>query len=261
MNEVEGVQSPHTLDAKKRDLQSFMSWFAAENGHLMIEEWLPRDTQAYLNYLERAGRAAATINRALAVLRHFSRWVIEQEGSPFRFGLPTRKIKELAVDEPTAKKLSRQELNALFRAADVLVKVEEERKNGRPRRNRAILGVLYYTGMRVSELCALRLSQYDGTYLRNPRRKGKSRTKKFYLNSECRRLLDDYLETERREDREHGAADLLFAPYGSNAPLTRQSVTNILDHLAEEANKRRKVNKIHIHPHKLRHTFGSEVRE
>ena len=42
--EVEGVQSPHTAEAKRRDLGSFMQWYADANGHLAIEEWLPRDT-------------------------------------------------------------------------------------------------------------------------------------------------------------------------------------------------------------------------
>lgn len=264
--EVEGVQSPHTTEAKRRDLGNFMQWYADVNGHLTIEEWLPRDTQGFLNSLERKGRAPTTINRAFAVLRRFTRWVHDQPDSPFRFGLPTKGIKELAVDEPEAKKLSRREINALFKASDMLV-LTETRKNARPRRNRAILALLYYTGLRVSELCALKRDQYDGKHLHNIHRKGKARTKQFYVSVECRRQLDDYLEIERPKDDPENASEWLLVPYQRNGrnhrddtPLTRQMVFHILNHLADEASKH-KTDRIHIHPHRLRHTFGSEVRE
>jgi integrase/recombinase XerC len=260
MMEVEGVQSPHTAEAKRRDLGNFMQWYADANGHLAIEEWLPRDTQGFLNSLERHGRAPTTINRAFAVLRRFARWVHEQPDSPFRFGMPTHGIKELAVDEPEAKKLSRREINALFKAADMRV-LTDTRKNARPRRNRAILALLYFTGLRVSELCALRRDQYDGTHLHDIRRKGKSRTKRMYVSVDCRRPLDDYLATERPVDDPEGMAALLLIPYQKgDRPLTRQMVFHVLGQLADEASKHKK-DRIHIHPHRLRHTFGSEVRE
>ena len=76
----------------------------------------------------------------------------------------------------------------------------EKRKDSRPRRNRDILMVLYHTGIRVSELCELRLSQYKDRYLHNIKRKGKICTKGIYLSAACRRALDDFLENERPLD-------------------------------------------------------------
>lgn len=261
---VVGLQSPHTLEAKARDIFQFVTWFSGLNGHQLIIDWRPRDTQAYLSHLERQGRAATTVNRHFSTLRHFARWVYEQMDSPFRYGLPTQDIKELAVDEPDCKKLSTRDLHRLFKAADNLV-LTELRKNSRPHRNRAILSMLYYTGLRVSELTQLKRSQYDGKYLMDVRRKGKSRSKAIYLTIACRELLDHYINIERsKDDPEQNGHKGLFLPEGIERAqhfLTRQQVFAILNHIAKEAHKHSPEREIHLHPHKLRHTFGAEFRE
>lgn len=261
---VAGLQSSHTLEAKVRDLLGFMGWFIKVNGHQLITDWRPRDTQAYLSHLERQGRAATTVNRIFSSLRHFARWVYDQAQTPFRYGLPTQDIKELAVDEPDCKKLSTRDLHRLFKAADNLV-LTELRKNSRPHRNRAILSMLYYTGLRVSELTQLKRSQYDGKYLIDVRRKGKSRSKAIYLTIACRELLDHYINIERsKDDPEQNSQKGLFLSAGVDRvehSLTRQQVFAILKHIATEAHKHSPEREIHLHPHKLRHTFGAEFRE
>ena len=241
------------------DLQAFMQWYADANCHLAIEQWLPRDTQGFLNSLERIGRAPTTINRVFATLRRFARWVHDQPDSPFPVGLPTRGIKELVVEEPDALKLEKRDIYQLFKAADNLV-LTEHRKNSRPRRNRAILALLYHTGLRVSELVVLKRAQYDGKYLLNVRRKGKNRSKQLYVALDCRRQLDDYLESERLRDDKENKSEWLLLPSTGKGTLTRRQIQKILIHLAEEANKHRE-DKIEIHPHRLRHTFGAEIRE
>ena len=248
-SEVIGVQSPNTERAKKRDLQSFMGWFFEQNSHLAIEDWHPRDTQAFMNNLESNGQAPTSINRTFATLRHFARWAHEQK-TPFIAGLPTRGIKEREVDEPDAKKLSPREIHRLFKAADKLV-ITDTRKNARPRRNRAILALLYYTGLRVSELCALRLDQYNEKHLVNVKRKGRTRTRKIYLSTGCRNHLVDYLESERRLDDLYGADNPLMLTPGSAAPINRSTVWRALEKLAHEATTHTK-DQLKIHPHRLR---------
>jgi integrase/recombinase XerD len=258
---VYGVQSPNTFEAKSRDLTSFIGWYVALNGSGDIQHWLPRDTQAYLNHLEAQGRSATTVNRAFATLRHMARWVNEQPGGIFAVtGLPTRGVHERVVDEPDCKKLSTQELHRLFKAADIKV-MSEIRKNQRPRRNRAILALLYYTGLRVSELVQLTRDQYDGRYLVNVRRKGRSRTKGMYVSADCRVLLEDYLVAERPRDAGQGKEGALFAALDSSRPLNRRQVAKILERIADVANEFHHRDAIHIHPHRLRHTFGAEYRD
>lgn len=253
--EVIGIQSLNTQKAKKRDLSSFLTWFFDENGHLDITDWLPRDTQGFLTHLEEQGRAATTVNRYLATLRRFARWVHDQDKSPFVGGVPTNGIKELITDEPTAKKLDTREVNRLFKAADRLV-LTEMRKNARPRRDRAALGLLYYAGLRVSELCALKVEQYDGVHLIDFRRKGKARTKQLYLNKQCRAYLDDYLENERPLDDPQGARDWLVLAFGASGRISRHTIWRALVRLANSA-----TGDFKVHPHRLRHTFGFEVRK
>lgn len=265
--EVKGVQSKNTLEAKARDLKSFIEWYSRMNGHARIENWIPRDTQSYLSHLEQLGRSPSTINRTLATLRRFARWIHEQPNPPFAHGLPTRGIKELVTDEPEAKKLDRREVYQLFKAAENLV-LTEQRVNARPVRNRAVLALLYFTGLRVSELCSLERNQYDGKYLKNVKRKGKARSN-IYLQKDGREFLDAYLKEERqKDDPKNQAAPLLLGAQPAATPetaipaISRFEVAHVLNRIAAEANKYRPDgDKIHLHPHRLRHTFGAEYRE
>lgn len=265
--EVIGVQSPNTVDAKSRDLGAFIRWFMEANGHVRATQWMPRDTQEFLNHLEGQGRAATTINRVLATLRRFARWMHAQPGNVFAVtGLPTHGIRELATDEPECKKVERRDLHALFKAADALVLLGtrrdgEPRKNARPRRNRAILALLRYTGLRVSELVALKRSQLQDNYLVNVARKGKARSRGVYIVAECRRYLDDYIVHERPRDDLARSAVPLFLPTVGAGFLSRKMVNEALNEIAAEANKNRpEGQKIHLTPHRLRHSFGADFR-
>lgn len=255
---VIGIQSPNTEDAKRRDLKAFMEFFSQLNGHLAIEQWFTRDTCAFLNHLEKLGRAPATINRRFRTLRHFARWVHERPETPFaRIGQPTGGIKELAMDEPDAKKFEKRDVWRLFKAADNLA-LTERRTNSRPKRNRAILALFYYTGLRVTELTRLRLSQWDGKRFHNVQRKGNVRTKLLYLAPDGRQALEAYLAEERPQDDALGS-NWLFVPSAGGGPLTRRQIHKIVVRIANEATKHG--GEIHMHPHRLRHTFGFEVRE
>jgi integrase/recombinase XerC len=256
--EVYGVQSPNTLAAKSKDLHSFIVWFLELNGHADIAGWYPRDTKVYLDHLEQHGRKPRSVNRAFATLRRFARWAHDQEDSPFAQGLPTRGIKELVVDLPQPKKLTGSEVHALFKAADALVDTET-RKNARPRRNRAMLALLHHSGLRVSEMCALRLDQYQGKYLHTIKRKGNNRTDAMYLAADCRRAIDDYLENVRlkKDDPQSQHAPLFLSTRGGLG-VNRRRVATVLDHIAEEACKHRE-GQLDIHPHRLRHTFGWNI--
>jgi site-specific recombinase XerD len=252
-------QSPNTFAAKCRDLVRFVRWFIGQNDHAEPSQWLIRDTRMHLRFLEQEGLAPGSINRALASLRHFARWLHDQPGGVFlQSGVPTRGVRELTTEEPDAKKLDDSEVHALFKAADNLVTLAGHSR-ARPQRNRAILAVLYFTGLRVQELCSLTLAQYDGTHLHNITRKGRVRTKSLYLVAECRRQLDSYLACERPRDAVADQADSLLLTATGTA-LARRDVARALDLLAAEASKRRRA-PIALHAHRLRHTFGSQYRE
>ena len=252
------VQAVNTAQAKIRDLRLFMTFFESVNGHLLIDQWLPRDTRAFLNHLAELGRAPTTINRAFATLRHFARWAHSQPKTPFaRVGLPTAAIKELSVEEPEAKKLEQREVFRLLKAADLLV-LTQRRRNSRPKRNRAIFVVLLYTGLRVTEIINLKLSQWDGKRFVDVRRKGNVRSRSVYLKKSARALLQEYLESERAIDAAR-CSDHVFLSASHAGGLKRAQVNEVLHRIAEEATKHG--GDIHLHPHRLRHTFAFNVRE
>ncbi len=260
---VAGVQSEHTLKAKRADLVAFVRHYSKANGHARAELWLPRDTESFLNTLEREGKASTSINRAFATLRHFARWVHEQPASPFVHGLPTRDIKERTTEEPTVKRLSERDLRALFKAADQLIAQGDAsagHKLARPRRNLAILALLFYAGLRVSELVALERRHLDGRALAKFKRKGKTITRKLHLHPEAYKALADYLELERpKDDPERTAPPLLLAA-GTREPLTTRAIAKLLDHLAHIASAHRPAGEaIAVHPHALRHSIGFQV--
>lgn len=264
IDEVLGIQAHNTAIAKRKDLERFFAWFYETNGTLDMADWLPRDTAGFLASLEAEGKAPATINRKLATLRRWARWAMETGKSPFA-KLPTKGVKERVMEEPDAKKLSQKEVNRLFKAADKLV-ITDTRKNSRPRRNRAILAVAYYTGLRVSEICDLHLYQYQNNHFENIVRKGSRRTRKMYVSKNCRAILEDYLETERIDDSGDQPplfdySKLLFLPSSGGDNMGRLIIWRIFQKLSREASAHLVDGEMKIHPHQLRHTFGYEVRQ
>ena len=208
-----------------------------------------------IDHLEALGRAPTTINRALRTLAHSADWVHQQPTTPSAAtGMPTAGIKELSTDEPDARKLSRRDVLRLFKAADRLLLIET-RRNSRPRRNRAMLALLYFTGLRISELTGLMLDQWDGKRLHRVRRKGNVRSTVVYVHREAREYLADYLDHERPRDDD--ASGFLLLPRGGRGRLNRRTASRALARIADEASKHG--DPIHLHPHRLRHTFGHEL--
>lgn len=248
--EVNGAKSPLTVKAKSSDLQTFLSWFNENIGHLSIDEWMPRDTIGYIEQLEKEGASPSTVNRRLSSIRSWGRWLLDEPGCPLQFGNPTKGIQTRTIEERAPQALSRVDTNALFRAAEVLT-VTETRKNAQPHRNRAILSLLYHTGLRVSELCNLKRDQYTGSHLLNVIRKGKVRARRILVPSKCRAVLDAYLEKESP-----AGARWLFCGSSPSAHVLPRTAAKILARIAREASKNRET-PITIHPHQVRHTFAT----
>ena len=204
-----------------------------------------QDIQAYLTHLNDLRRQWTTINRELASLRTFYNFLLTNDlvnNNPFE----EVKIKTHARNLP--RYFYSSEMNALFKAAD---------GEGKPLdfRNRAIIELLYATGMRVSECAQLKLSQIQwdvqlilvhgkgdqeryvpfGNYAKDALHK--------YMK-ECREILMDKYHTDH---------DIMFIN-SHGRPITSEGIEYILNQIV----KRSSLN-THIHPHMLRHSFATAM--
>jgi integrase/recombinase XerD len=249
-----GSNAANTLKAKGRDLEQFLRFLSENVRSDHPDQWTKPVTAAFLRHLEDTQKKkATTVNRVLATLKHCAAWV--QARRPFLAGDPTVGVRELVTDEPSWKGLSDVQVMRLRSAAEQMLKLKG-RKDQTPERDRAIVLVLLHTGLRVSELIALRREQYTGKHFRDVKRKGKVRTAKVYLPPEARDALDLYLTNERGD----GGETLFRSRSGKG--FERQHVDRLLKQLAALANSRvPPEEQMALSPHVLRHTFLRKVTE
>ena len=135
----EKKMSPNTLEAYFRDVREFIA-FEGERGNAKPEEVTSTDIIAFLNSRKNMGKSSATVNRKLASVRAFFNFLMED-------GLltsnPTTGIRSPRIEKKEIEYLSLEEIDKLITAPDSSV---------RGVRDRAILEVLYATGIRVTEL-------------------------------------------------------------------------------------------------------------
>ena len=88
-----------TLEAKRRDLQRFLSFYQDLYTHDRPDEWFVSVTKAFLKALQREKRAHASLVSIYATVRHFARWLHRKFPGLFPLGCPTEGVKPPA--EPT----------------------------------------------------------------------------------------------------------------------------------------------------------------
>src|SRR5712692_7430930 len=112
--------SQATVEAKRRDLQRFLSFYQTLYKHDRPDEWFVSVTKAFLKTLQQEKLAQASLVRIYATVRHFARWLHRKFPGLFPLGCPTEGVKPPA--EPTAdwKGLTRLDEIRLTAAAQTL---------------------------------------------------------------------------------------------------------------------------------------------
>lgn len=276
---LDGVLQPNTIQAQQADLKLFLRFYQAFNGHDDARQWLPRDSSAFLRALEEARSddglrpyyRPRSLNRILASVRRFARWIQSDSGTPFLHGLPTRGIKEYLVDELGFRGLTSLDMNRLLKAADKQVYTRitakgELLKLARPWRDRAIVYLLRGCGLRETEVANLDLHQYQGKYLQNVKCKGR-RIRAVFVPQEARSALNDYLSYERTPDDPNALRTpllLLPARHGKSdacaGRISRALVYRAVKRVTVAANQHLPADQhIQASPHTLRHTKGHAI--
>ncbi|MDH3733054.1 MAG: site-specific tyrosine recombinase XerD [Gemmatimonadota bacterium] len=194
--------------------------------------------------LSEAGRAPATVSRAVSSIRGYFRFLIEEN------------VLEIDPSELLETPRARRSLPDVLDVDEIeriLAAVTLDRKAAF--RDRAILEVLYGCGLRVSELCGLRTRDAD---LENGlvRVLGKGSKERFVpLGSDARHALRRYLRETRPRLDKGGSEGRVFLNR-SGRPLSRMGVWKILRQYVERAGITRRVT-----PHTMRHSFATHLLE
>jgi integrase/recombinase XerD len=145
---VERGRAANTLAAYRRDLRAYAAWLAARGLDLAAVTAVV--VEDYVAHLEAAGRAPSSIARALVAVRSLHRFLAEEGHTETD---PASDVEVPRVPQGLPKALSEEEVTSLIEAVTG--------QEPPARRDRAILELLYGTGMRISELVGLSLGDVD----------------------------------------------------------------------------------------------------
>ena len=238
---LEDGLSNNTLAAYRRDLAGFEQWLLAERG-LDIDRAREGDLQTWFA-AKHAETKPSTANRRLATLRRYYLWALRHQRVSADPGLQLTSARQ-ALRIP--KILSEAQVEALLKQPPL--------HTPRGLRDRAMLEVLYATGLRVSELVGLAVldvSLGDGVVRVVQGKGGKDRL--VPLGAEAAHWITTYLKEARPSLMAARTAAALFVTARA-ASMTRQSFWLLIKKYAVLAG-------IHapLSPHVLRHAFATHL--
>ncbi len=240
---VERGLAGNTLEAYGRDLRQFTQFLAARA--IPGVEKTDRETiRGYLEDLRNRGRATSTISRSLASLKSFYQFLVRED---YLNEDPTANMESPKVEKRLPHVLTLPEVEALLSQPDA--------SEPASLRDKAMLEVLYATGIRVSELVSLDVIDVhiDAGYLRCLGKGSKERI--VPLGSIALKALDQYLQSARGKLVKSPEEDALFVNHHGRR-LTRQGFWKIIKRYARLANIDE-----NITPHTLRHSFATHLLE
>ena len=235
--------APSSLGSYRRDLRRWASWLEGRGGKGMLEA-TRTDVEAFIAG-EFAARARVTsINRRVSTLRRFYR--LQAELGSVRSD-PTLQVRAPRAPRRLPKSLSEAQVESLLAAPDP--------DQPRGLRDRAMLEVLYATGLRVSELVGLRLSQVS-LDMGAVRVIGKGNKERLVpLGEQAIGALRRYLDEARPTLAQGGKpSDAVFLT-ARLRPLTRQAFWQLIKRRALQAG----IDPATVSPHTMRHAFATHL--
>lgn len=250
--EIEKNQAQKTLTNYSHYLERFLE-FTGDIDLNKIDLTLVKKYRLFLNRYEYRPHEPLTIktqNYHIIALRAFLKYCVKQDWK----SLEPEKVELSKIPERTVEHLDRDELERLFEAIDT------SKITGI--RNRAILELLYSTGLRVSELTSLNRDQINlerGEF--QVRGKG-SKVRIVFISDRAKEWINEYMEMrddnydplflnhKRARNKKKGDSDLK----GEHRRLTEYTIQEMVRKTAYEAGIVKKVT-----PHVLRHSFATEL--
>lgn len=240
---VERGLSRNTIVSYRRDLTGYLGYLKSRRiGHLEKAE--RNQISDFIFELKNQGLEASSIARKLAAVKGFYRFLVREK---ILKNDPTSLLESPKLWKKIPETLSIQEIESLIAQPNW-------RKNSGIR-DRAILELLYASGMRVSELTRLKLGDvnFDVGFLRCLGKGNKERI--VPLGSQALRWLNKYIASARPYLLKKNFSDVLFLTR-LHKRISRQSVWKMIKKYARDARIKKA-----IHPHILRHSFATHLLE
>lgn len=232
--------SPATVEAYRRDVGAFVEW-ASRLGLTGPEQVDRRVVRRYLAYLGTMRRASRTVARTLSSLRRWFGWL---RRAGLIDGDPSAGLTAPKGEARLPHVLRADELHQLLDEPPHAARIDDEMTI----RDDAVLELLYGSGLRVSELCGLRIGDLD-------RRRGVvtvwgkgAKQRQVPVSAPAAVALERWLDGIRATVAGADAGDRLFVNRRGR-PLTPRDVRRLLDRRAPSP----------THPHALRHTFATHL--
>ena len=243
MLRVERNVSNHTMDAYKRDINQYLMYL----GDLDIKnlsDVKSTHIRDYIIILSDGGMAPASISRIISSIRTYYRFLssenILDENPVLLINNP--KLPKKLPDVLTEKEISLI-INAIQESSQFY------------QRDKAIIELLYSSGIRVTELCNLEMSNLfiDEDLIRVMGKGNKERLLPLGIRS--KKYLDDYIKHSRNSHIKKSGSSFVFVSRNGNQ-LTRAMINIILNKWTQASGLKKSV-----YPHKLRHSFATHLLE
>lgn len=239
---VERGLANNTIVSYRKDLENYSQFLQNQGAVLASAE--KKHIIGFLLSLQKLERSPSTISRHLAAIKTFYKFLLEER---IIINDPTMNLESPRLQRPLPKILSFQEVELLLNQPRGLTPGEK--------RDKAMLELLYATGLRVSELISLNLEDINLEigFLRSLGKGSKERI--IPIGKAAINAVDAYLRQGRAKLVKSNLERNLFVNQHGR-PLTRQGFWKILKKYAREAGIKKEIT-----PHTLRHSFATHLLE
>ena len=230
----------NTIISYLKDLDNYNEYINENN--INYKTINKEEIRGYLKYLDSLNRSKSSISRNLSALRNFYSYLINiniTDNNPFK------SIRNPKKDKKLPNFLQHDELKTIFDSIDMSTSLGL--------RNRLIIELLYATGIRVSELTSLKLSNINQNN-NEIRILGKGNKERIVFYGEyAKKYLNLYINEARDELLDGNKSEYLLIN-NNGTPLTSRGVELVVNEVVKKA-----ALKHNISPHVLRHTFATDL--
>jgi integrase/recombinase XerC len=253
---VDRGASVYTQRNYKQALTEFSRWHFEERKSPPIWDKLQRDDfRGFVRFLGRNNLSRAATQLRFSALRTFYKFLIRHGGATES---PIKNLSLPKLEKRLPKFLTKQQMEALLIAPFELLKIQKTKKAGRPvsqiaaLRDVAVLETIYSCGLRVSELCGLRVDDVDWSE-QIVRVRGKGKKERLVpIGRPALMAIQDYWNTFKQPPG--GSSPVFFAETKKRAPLAPVQLARRLKQFLAIAGL-----DPGLTPHKLRHSYATHL--